>query len=544
MGHSLLKKNLVSLAAMSALPLVGCVASVPAESSLTIPETTDKYGTFYQIFPYSFADSNGDGVGDIQGIIDKLDYIDSLHYDGIWLTPVHPSDTYHKYDVDDYCAIDSHFGTLTTYDTLVNECHKRGMKVLLDLVFNHTSDSNVWFNSCLYANSRTLTSDSPYYPYKNYYNVVKSTTPAEGYASANTYGYPGLTYECRFWSEMPDLNLGNVLAEPDGYLAKDLKKVMSFWLKDHNVDGFRLDAVTSYFTGNQDKNAQFLKWLHDYVVSVKPSAYIVGEGAWGSPNENLNYQTTSGCDSFFNFEDSTANGYPAQAIIHQDASYLYSGIKKNLSTVSATGIPAPFIMNHDQGRMYGACYGSQGVSNLKFAHALLQMMNGCTFVYYGDEIGMKVLPNTTADEDKRQPLIWGDDHQCKPVRASTSGTDEEKAPYGSVATQEKDDASLLNFVKKVNAARRAYPAIARGDVTSLYDSDNANLSVIKKTYNDSSVYLAVNASKTSARDWDFSKLGVSLKLGTTLSPDGTASIKGNVVSVPSQSVVILLESSK
>jgi alpha-amylase len=515
-----------------------------SENSLTIPETTDKYGTFYQIFPYSFADSNGDGVGDIQGIIDKLDYLDSLHYDGIWLTPVHPSETYHKYDVDDYCAIDSKFGTLATYDALVSECHKRGMKVLLDLVFNHTSDTNNWFSSCLYANTRTLTSESPYYRYKNYYNVVKSSTPDVGYVSAASLGYPTLCYEARFWSGMPDLNLGNVLAEPDGYLAEDLKKVMSFWLKDHSVDGFRLDAVTSYFTGDQDQNALFLKWLHDYAVSVKPSAYIVGEGAWGSPNENLKYQTTSGCDSFFNFEDSTANGYPAQAIIHQDASYLYSGIQKNLSTVSSSGIPAPFIMNHDQGRMYGACYGSQGVNNLKFAHALLQMMNGCTFVYYGDEIGMKVLPNTTADEDKRQPLIWGDDHQCLPVRGSTSGTDEDKAPLGSVAAQEKDDASLLNFVKKVNAVRRAYPAIARGEVTAVYNSDNGNVSVLKKTYQGQIVYLVINASKTAVREWDYSSLNLSLKFASSLCSNGSAGLKGNVVSVPSQSVAVLLESSK
>lgn len=537
-------KTLCLFGALPVFLLAGCSVNV-AGDSLTIPTTSDKYGTFYQIFPYSFADSNGDGVGDLQGIIDKLDYIDSLHYDGIWLTPVHPSNTYHKYDVIDYLGIDSKFGTLATYDTLVSECHKRGMKILIDLVINHTSDENSWFDSCLYANLRTLTPDNPKYQYKNYYNVIKnSSSLPTGYGSAESYGYSGLAYECRVWSKMPDLNLGNVLSEPDGYLATDLKKVMKFWLVDHNVDGFRLDAVTSYFTADIDKNAQFLKWLHDYCVSVKPSAYIVGEGAWGSPNENLTYQTVSGCDSFFNFEDSTANGYPAQAIIHQDASWLYSGIKKNLSTVSSTGIPAPFIMNHDQGRMYGACYGAQGVGNLKFAHSLLQMMNGCSFVYYGDEIGMKVLADTKADEDKRQPLIWGDSYQCKPVTGSKSGSDDEKAPFGSVVTQEKDPDSLLNFVKKVNAVRRAYPAIARGVPEDTYDSTDGNVSVIKKTYNNESVYIAINAAKSATREWDFSSLKLNLHIASALIPSGSASLSGTKLSIPSQSVVILKESSK
>jgi alpha-amylase len=418
MRKSALLKNIVLLSAGLVPMLLSACGTASSLAEPTIVTVDDKYGTYYQIFPYSFADSNGDGIGDLQGIIDKLDYIDSLHYDGIWLTPVHPSGTYHKYDVDDYEAIDPKFGTLETYDTLVKECHKRGMKVLLDLVYNHTSDSIPWFNNCLYANSRTLTSESPYYKYKNYYNVEKSSTPASGWASATTYGYSGLVYECRFWSEMPDLNLQNVLDEPNGYLAQELKGIISFWLKDHAVDGFRLDACTSYFTGNQDKNALFLKWLHDYAVSVNPKVYIVGEGAWGSINENLNYQTTSGVDSFFNFEDATSSGYPAQAVIHNDASYLYRGIMKNLSSVSATGMPAPFIMNHDQGRMYGALYGAQGVNNLKFGHALLQMMNGSTFVYYGDEMGERIAASVspTVDENKRQPLLWGDKYTCKPSR--------------------------------------------------------------------------------------------------------------------------------
>ena len=107
----------------------------------------DDYRTTYEIFVYSFCDSNGDGIGDLNGIREKLDYISDMGFDQLWLTPVHPSDTYHKYDVDDYCAIDPSFGTMEDYEALLQECHARGMRVLLDLVLNHTSDTHPWFRA-------------------------------------------------------------------------------------------------------------------------------------------------------------------------------------------------------------------------------------------------------------------------------------------------------------------------------------------------------------------------------------------------------------
>ena len=108
------------------IPILLGMASCQKEEPIAIDKTTDNYRTYYQIFPYSFADSNGDGVGDIQGIIDKLDYIDQLNFDGLWLTPIHKSETYHKYDVDDYKSIDPKFGTLEDYDELVSKCHEKG----------------------------------------------------------------------------------------------------------------------------------------------------------------------------------------------------------------------------------------------------------------------------------------------------------------------------------------------------------------------------------------------------------------------------------
>lgn len=273
--------------------LISC--DVRKENAMEYPATTDNYRTYYQIFPYSFADSDGDGVGDINGIIDKLDYIAGMNFEGIWLTPVHQSPSYHKYDVVDYKSIDSQFGTMEDYDRLVEECHSRGMTILLDLVFNHSAKSNKWFEACYAANMRNKKTD----PYYNYYNFKKSSASSapSGWAKYNS----SWIYEAQFYDGMPDLNLQNVLDEPEGYLANELKDIMKFWLVDHKVDGFRLDAVTSYFTGDNQKNTAFLKWLNDTAKALKPDCYIVGEGAWSNVAENRTYQS-SGVDSFFLFQ--------------------------------------------------------------------------------------------------------------------------------------------------------------------------------------------------------------------------------------------------
>lgn len=537
-----IKKLIIAGLSLLSLSLVAC-SSGASEKELTIPTTTDKYGTFYEIFPYSFADSDADGIGDIQGIIDKLDYVDSLHYDGLWLTPIHQSPSYHKYDVIDYKTIDSSFGSLEKYDSLVSACHTKGMKILVDLVFNHSSSENEWFTSCLRAHANNQKSNK----YYDYYNVktVTSTIPS-GWRSASSLGYNNLMYEGQFTSEMPDFNLQEVLDNPDGNLATDMKDVMKFWLVDHKVDGFRLDAVTSYFTGNQTNTGLYLKWLHDYCVSIKPSVYIVGEGSWSTPSENLGYQTVSGVDSFFNFEDQGASGFPARVSNSQDSTYLAYGIKKNLATVSSTGVPAPFIANHDTGRLYAAGLGGQGVSGLKILNGTLQMMNGCTFSYYGDEAGMNVLKTgagTFIDQDKRQPMPWGDSYTCKPVVGSTSGTDEEKYPLGTIKDQLEDKDSLVNYVAKANKVRRAFPAIARGEAKEVFSNDSDSFSLVSKTYDNTTVYIALNAAKDKSYTCDLNKAGISedLEVAAQLLTSGSISFSDRSVVVPSRSITILVK---
>lgn len=175
----------------------------------------DKYRTYYEVFLYSFSDSNGDGIGDIRGLIDKLDYINDgddttdtdLGCNGIWLMPVMPSTTYHKYDVTDYEDIDAEYGDLDDFKELVTECHKRGMRLIIDLVMNHTSSKHPWFEAaCDYieglGGAEPSEAECPYFGYYNFTREPKGDVYYE-------VGDTGWYYEAQFWSEMPDLNLEN-----------------------------------------------------------------------------------------------------------------------------------------------------------------------------------------------------------------------------------------------------------------------------------------------------------------------------------------------
>lgn len=179
--------KVISLLIALCIALTGCSQSYKYEQKLNIIE--DNYRTYYEVFVYSFYDSNGDGIGDIKGLTSKLDYIKDLGFNGIWLMPIMPSTTYHKYDVIDYYNIDSQYGSLNDFKELIKECNKRSIKVIIDLVINHTSTKNEWFQSAVnslaegkqnkYTNyynfSETKNSSGKYYPTgtgKGYYEAV------------------------------------------------------------------------------------------------------------------------------------------------------------------------------------------------------------------------------------------------------------------------------------------------------------------------------------------------------------------------------------
>ena len=502
-------------------------------------ETTDNYRTMYQIFPISYADSNGDGKGDIQGIIDKLDYIADMNFDGIWLTPVHQSPSYHKYDVVDYKSIDSDLGTMEDYDKLVDECHKRGMTIILDLVINHTSDKHEWFRKARLAHIRgNGNKDDQYY---NFYNF--STVAGNGWHSVgDKVNGEDLYYEGQFWSGMPDLNWDDVLTNPEGHLAKALEDVMRFWLIDHDIDGFRLDAVSQFFTGNPTKNIKCLEWIDKTAKAIKPDCYIVGEGPWDASAYSY---YNSGIDSFFLFN----HGYRGDNSISMagrgmtGAFSWYSDIdgmnQRRLGNIEGS-IPALFVANHDVARAIGILQGTDAVENMKMGYAVMAMSAGATFWYYGDEVGMAAYTSSGGsipDENRRQPMPWGDEYTCKPVTGSTKADDSVKYPYGTVADNLKNKDSLIKFITQANAIRRAFPAIARDYGEVIYDDDDC-VGIIKKGDGKDAVYIAVNLSHVMGAQINLSQYG-NFKLAGTLAVRNAPKLKGNSLTLPSMSFAVL-----
>lgn len=531
------KKAIIStVALLLTLSLLLGLFAACGEKPIEFGPTTDNYRTMYQIFPISFADSNGDGKGDIKGIIDKLDYIADMNFDGIWLTPVHQSPSYHKYDVVDYKSIDQDLGTMEDYDSLVAECHKRGMTVILDLVINHTSDKHEWFKYACRARLGQRDSD----PYYDFYNF--STTASDGWYQVGQVGGQKLYYEGQFWSGMPDLNWDDVLNNPNSALAKALEDVMRFWLIDHDVDGFRLDAVSQFFTGDPTKNIECLAWIDKTAKAIKPDCYIVGEGPWDASAYSY---YNSGIDSFFLFN----HGYRGDNSISMAGRGMtgafswfadIDGMNNRVLGKIDGSIPALFVANHDVARAIGILQGTGAVENMKMGYGVMAMCAGATFWYYGDEVGMAAYANSAGnipDENRRQPMPWGDDYTCKPVTGSTAAEDSVKYPFGTVQENLKEKDSLINFISRANALRRAFPAIARSYGEIIFDDDDC-VGIIKKGEGEDAVYIAVNLSHVLSTTVDLSRYG-NFKLAGTLSVRSPARLKGNSLTLPAMSFAVL-----
>ena len=446
------------------------------EDEVTLNIIDDKYRNWYEIFVYSFYDTNNDGIGDLNGVTAKLDYIKEMGFNGIWLMPIHPSPTYHKYDVTDYYAIHPDYGTLDDFKNLVSEAHKRGIRIIIDLVVNHTSDSHPWFKAaCDYIRKN----GAPGGEYGDFYNFRITSNGAYHKVSGSQYSYEG-----QFWSGMPDLNLNSE------NVRNEIKDIMKFWLTDCNVDGFRLDAVTSYYTGNLQGNIDFLSWLNTEAKKIKPESYIVGE-AWVGDDYTINRYYESGCDSFFLFTGSQASGTIASAV-KQNSGKAIGELFMSLHKTYGDAILAPFLGNHDTMRP-----GSfmPGEDNVKMAAGILAMMNGGTFVYYGEEIGMISKGGNNSDPAKRIAMKWEaksiyEGHCYLPPEGTP--VDETSYYYPSLAEQKEDKDSILNYYKEAMELRNRFPSIARGTVTYYPEGQNNYICVITKEYEGEKITIVFN----------------------------------------------------
>lgn len=539
-----MKKRVLSLlliTAMMATMLTGCDNKIKDEKSQVTENVVeydyyqelnvidDNYRNYYEIFVYSFFDSDGDCIGDLQGVIKKLDYVEYMGFNGIWLMPIMPSPTYHKYDVTDYCAIDETYGTLEDFDQLVAECHKRGINVVIDFVVNHSSSEHPWFTqACDYL--RTLEPgeepDATECPYVEYYHFSKEKEATTFYQIPGTEWY----YEGAFWSGMPDLNL------QDPELRAELQKIIKFWI-DRGVDGFRMDAV-KYFDNSVDKNNDIMNWIYSECTKLNPDFYMVSE-VW-EPLGTIGQYYGSKTPSMFNFDAGqqtgmlfkAAKGYmPAGDYIDQLVRY-----DSFFSEENPDYIDAPFLTNHDMGRVAEACVNNE--KNMKMAAGLLMMMNGSPFVYYGEEIGM----NSTSDKDenKRLPMYWSE-----LVRAGTTDGPPEcnlgiESNFEAVDEQLKDGHSLLNYYRHAIRLRNENPEIARGEIKKIESLCTDTYAVMTKTYEGSTIAIVINNKNEEVQIPLTDSEIAEMKIRGYLTLAGEEiTLKDGVLTMPAKSICIL-----
>lgn len=498
----------------------------------------DNYRTYYEMFVYSFYDSDGDGIGDLNGAIQKLDYLNDgddstdtdLGINGIWLMPIMPSTTYHKYDVTDYCNIDAEYGTLDDFKAFIDACHERGINVTIDLIMNHSSSQHEWFQTA-YKYIQSLPEgaepDVNECPYVDYYHFSKEKGSGY-YAVSGTEWY----YEGQFWSEMPDLNLGNEA------VRAEFEAIVDFWL-ELGVDDFRLDAAKEYYTGADEKNIEVLTWFNDMVKSKKEDTFIVAE-VWNDMSVYTKYYA-SGVSCFdFSFADST--GVIANTIKRAgsaDASSYgrqIAALQDVLAAQNPDYIDAPFYTNHDMARGAGYYSGDYSPNQTKMGQAMNLLMSGSAFLYYGEELGMK---GSGKDENKRAPMYWSMDSSAEGMCNGPKDIDNVKMKYESLEEQQEDGNSIYHFVKQTIALRNQYPAIARGTAVFEEAISDENICALRKTYEEEEVILIFNISET-AQTVDVSAVGENLSIGgVLLTGTEAAALDGTTLSMPAYSVVVL-----
>ncbi|QRR01044.1 alpha-amylase family glycosyl hydrolase [Dyadobacter sandarakinus] len=351
----------------------------------------------YEIFVRSFCDSNEDGIGDLPGIISRLDYLADLGIEAIWLTPVHPSPSYHKYDVTDYYAIEPEFGTMDDFRTLLHEAHARGIHIYLDLIINHTSTLHPWFSE-----ARKGTENA----FRNFYWWMTPALIEElGISVRETSDDSQVVYPWHdnpqdpekyyglFFKGMPDLNFHS--AE----LRRELEKIISFWLNDIGVDGFRLDAARHIFPDwEKDLSARFWEYFAGIIRATRPGAFTVAE-VWAENDEVAPYFRY--LDATFHFELS----FLLQRVLIQEHDEML--IERLLDSYrlfekyNPLFIDAIMLTNHDQDRIGSVVQNSQ--AKIKLAASILLTLPGQPYIYYGEEIGML---GTKPDPYIREPFIW------------------------------------------------------------------------------------------------------------------------------------------
>ncbi len=503
--------------------------AVTDSALLTTDLIDDNNRVFYEIFVGSFSDSDGDGIGDIRGIINRFDYINdgdpnsgfSLGAEGIWLTPIFSSPSYHKYDVADYYTIDQQFGTLDDLKELISLCHERNVKIILDLPINHTSDQNPWFSAFCEAHQNNDSSSEYYDLY-----CFSDSASSDGRVFAKIDGTEEY-YECNFSQDMPELDFNSPKA------TQMMTEVAEYYL-DMGVDGFRFDAAKYIFLGEEASNVEFWSNYIGKLREKNSDVFTVAE-VWAHDSIVEPYLAATSC---FDFTMSQLSGQIATAAKSGDVNSYTAYVEEYLASVSKQSestMMVPFIANHDMDRAAGFLSVSSGEA--KIAANLYLLSPGAPFIYYGEEIGMKGSRGSAdTDANRRLAMLWGDGDSVRDPEGTTYSSD--KQINGTVAQQLTDNGSLYSHYKKLIMIRKANPEIARGSYSALHFAET-KLGGFTAEYNGSTVAVlhnttseAITVELSQATDLTFTEV-------RSVIGNGSATLDGSTLTLGAQTSVVL-----
>jgi alpha-amylase len=486
------------VALILAVILSGC-QSDGGETAVPIPTDTPMSQTasenwwndavFYEVFVRSYYDSDGDGVGDINGLIERLDYLndgdptttDDLGITGIWLMPIMESPSYHGYDVIDYYKVDEEYGTEEDFRRLMTEAEKRGIKVIVDLVLNHTSAQHPWFTE---ARADENAEDRDWYVWEEENPGWRGPEGQQVWHGSPTGYYYGV-----FWDQMPDLNLTNEAT------TTEMQEIARYWLEDMGADGFRLDAIKHLIEeGQKQINTESTHaWMQEFNAVYKeanPEAFAIGE-VWSPTFEVVKYIGDE-VDAAFEFD-------LAQAILGGVLTGETRPIARAYRKVVEDYPPGQygvFLTNHDQNRVMSQLQGDE--NRAKLAATILLTSPGVPFIYYGEEIGQS---GVKPDEDIRRPLQWDSSENAGFTAGSPWRPPYEDYKERNISAQTEDPDSLLSHYRNLIHLRQEHEALQTGDWTQV-DTNQFRTYAFLRHNEDEAILVLLNLGMDPVEDFE------------------------------------------